>query len=110
MEIENKKFRCHGSIVLEQCAKVIGGIVFFGLVNFSDLLTKDFDAKSDGLIFGLIFTGILAAILIVVLTFSIIRWRKTTIVIEEDAIVWEKNTLNRKTLTISIKSNIFVNC
>ncbi len=102
MEIENKKFRCHGSIILEQCAKIMGAIIAYILFNISEILTEDTDIESEGMGIMLGISTIAVVVLLIYITIALIRWRKTTITLEEDAIIWEKRTLNKKTLTIGI--------
>lgn len=111
MDIEKKKFRCHVSIIFEQCAQVIGALILYMGVQFIDLWMELFgdDAAAGALdeIAGTLLLGV--AILVLVLLFAIIKWRKTTISLEEDAIIWEKNTLHKKTLTIGIKNISSIN-
>lgn len=109
MEIMNKKLRCHGSIVLEECVKAIVGIVAFALVNLIELITEGLDMEADGLPVLIGATGVVLLILMIVLIVAVIRWRKTTITIDADSIVWERRTINRKTLTIGIKNISSIN-
>lgn len=111
MEIEKKKFRCHVSIIFEQCARFLAWLILYMGVQLVDLwmeLLGKGDAR-DALdsALGALFIG--GVILILVLFSAIIKWRKTTISLEEDAIVWEKNTIHKKTLTISIKNISSIN-
>lgn len=109
MEIENKKFRCHFSIIIEQCGKAITSVLILAFLNLGDLFTEDFDVSSDGWIAALVIVGVLAAVLLIVLIFGALRWRKTTITIEEDALIWERNTINKKKLTIALKNISSIN-
>ena len=58
MEIENKKFRCHPSIIVEQCGKAITSVLVLAFLNLGDLFTEDFDVRSDGWIAALVVVGI----------------------------------------------------
>lgn len=109
MGIENRRFRCHGSIVLEQCAKTIGAIVAYILFNIGEILFDDTDLESEGFAIMLVVFGVIALGLLVSLAIALVKWRKTTIVLEEDAVIWERKTVNKKTLTIGIGSVSSIN-
>lgn len=111
MDIENKKFRCHCSIIIEKCGRIVGVVGFFVLANITEIARSMEDGSIDRAInkTGLLIACVFIAILTITLVISIINWRKTTIVIEEEAIIWEKNTLNKETLTIGIKNISSIN-
>lgn len=109
MEIENKRIRCHGSIVLEKTGKTLAWLLLLVAVNFGDVLTATDVADDEKWIGGLIIIGVILAIMALVLGFAILKWRKTTITIDEDALIWDKDTLNKKTLTIGIENISSIN-
>ena len=109
MDIENKKIRCHGSIVLERTAKILAWILLLVAVNFGDVLISTDVADDEKWIGGLIIIGALLVVMALVLGFAILKWRKTTITIDDDAIIWEKDTFNKKTLTIGIENISSIN-
>ncbi len=110
MEIENKKFRCHWSIILEKTGSVLVIMALLIINNFSDLVTvSEIGGSTDELMGMLVFGGIILGITTLVVVLAFLRWRKTTITIEEDAIVWDKDTMNKKTLTIGIKNISSIN-
>ncbi len=110
MEIENKKFRCHWSIILEKTGSVLVIMALLIINNFSDLVTvSEIGGSTDELMGMLVIGGIMLGITTLVVVLAFLRWRKTTITIEEDAIVWEKDTINKETLTIGIKNISSIN-
>lgn len=109
MEIENKKFRCHGSIVIEQSVRLIFWVVLIFIANLGDIIAEGITLSRDEIFKAIVVSVAVLAVLMVLLVLAIIRWRKTTIVIEEDAIVWERNTINKKELTIGIKNISTIN-
>ncbi len=108
MELENKKFRCHISIIFEECATFIASALVLAFLNISDFFTDD-TTGTDALYGALVIVGIIFALLLFVLLRGILRWRKTTITIDREAIVWERDTLNKKKLTIGIKNISSIN-
>ncbi len=109
MELENKKFRCHISIIFEECATFIGSALLLVLLNVSDFFVDDTMTQTDALYGALAIVGIIFVIMLIVLLRGILRWRKTTITIDREAIVWERDTLNKKKLTIGIKNISSIN-
>lgn len=102
--MENKKMRCHISIIIEECWKIFAALVFLFITDIDD--TKEIGQeiqKEGGIAFGIVLLIILAVFLVVFL-WSFIRWRKTTILLEDDVLIWEKATLNKKTLTINVQN------
>lgn len=102
--MENKKMRCHISIIIEECWKIFAALVFLLITDIDD--TKEIGQeiqKEGGIAFGIVLLIILAVFLVVFL-WSFIRWRKTTILLEDDVLIWEKATLNKKTLTINVQN------
>lgn len=107
---KNKKFRNHISIVAEQ---VFGGlfavIVLFAVNIFQDaddLTRDDLMAVSD---YGIFIFLAVAAVFIIVVINRLLVWARTYISIEENAIVIERNTVNRKKNTIGIANISNVN-
>lgn len=102
---KNKRFRNHISIVAEQ---IFGGI-FALIVIFAVEIFQEADELSQ-MDFSAILDKISFAVLAVILVFAVIIasrflvWAKTYISIEEDAIVVERNTVNKKKNTISIQN------
>lgn len=79
-------------------------MVFLFITDIDD--TKEIGQeiqKEGGIAFGIVLLIILAVFLVVFL-WSFIRWRKTTILLEDDVLIWEKATLNKKTLTINVQN------
>lgn len=113
--MENKKMRCHFSIIFESMWQFWAVIVIIALNqigNIQDLITtiKNSEAGDvDGIIGGL--TG-LAAIVVVsggVLLIQFLRWRKTWITLSDNLIIVERNTINRKKNTIAVENISAVN-
>lgn len=110
MDIQNKRFRCHGSIVLEKTGKTIFFLLILVAANMADALTAmDVSDFNEELIGILVIVGGILIVLGIIVILAVINWRKTTITIDDEAIVWERDTLNKKTLTIGIKSISSIN-
>ena len=67
MELENKKFRCHISIIFEECATFIASVFVLILLNVSDFFSDDTTADTDVLYGTLAIIGIILVILLFVL-------------------------------------------
>ena len=112
----NIRFRNHISIIFEQMGSVIIFLVIMagtGFVqNFQQLKEKDLNLT--GLTAGnirLLMTIALGALgcLIVLILWQLVVWSKTYISIQDNALILEKNTLNKKKHTIGIKNISNVN-
>ena len=105
MENRTEKFRNHISIVIEQS---IGGFVAFfvifgvNVLQDADELTQA-DLSEIGKAGWLVLLGLLVLIGIVVVN-RLLVWARTYICIEENAVVIERNTVNKKKNTISIRN------
>lgn len=103
--MENKKIRCHFSIILENCWKAMLVLFLIFVSDVKDMKELVVEAHEFGWILPLILLGIM----LLVFLYHWIRWRKTTVMLEEDALVWERATINKKTLTIDIKNISSIN-
>lgn len=104
--MEQNKFRCHFTVILEN----LGGVFWFAIV----MLISEMDSTVE--LIGLLLEGkatllevlagigIVLAIIMVVLIYNWIVWAKTWISVQDEAIVIERNLLNRKANTIGIKN------
>lgn len=104
--MEQNKFRCHFTVILEN----LGGVFWFAIL----MLISEIDSTAE--LIGLLLEGkatvlevlagigIVLAIIAVVLIYNWVVWAKTWISIQDEAIVIERNLLNRKTNTIGIKN------
>ena len=102
---ENKKFRNHISIIIEQIG---GGIVALAVVAFSilvqnaeELAGTDFSFLQGRALFVLL---IVAALLAVSVGNRIFAWANTYIYIEEYAVVIDRGRVNKKKNTIGIRN------
>lgn len=105
MENRTEKFRNHISIVIEQS---IGGFVAFFVIIAVNLLQDadellQLDLSAVGKSAWLVLLGLLALLVIVVVN-RLLVWARTYICIEENAVVIERNTVNKKKNTISIRN------
>lgn len=104
--MERNRFRCHFSIVIENLGSFFWFIVVFCISQIDDFIEVvkkiDQDEAAGGDI--LLVSGASVLILLIVFIFHCIRWSKTWISIEEEAIVIEKRTLRRKVNTIGMKN------
>lgn len=104
--MNQNKFRCHFSIVFENLGSAFW-FIFMGFLTMMDDLNEAFieiakggDVTSDALFVA----GILLVLLLIVFSYHCIRWSKTWISIEENAIVIERRTLKRNINTIGMNN------
>lgn len=101
----NVKFRNHASIILEKSLKAIGTVFAILLLEFiSD--AGETGISAEDVIFLVV---AIAVILGVVIGYQAIIWARTYISIEENTLVVECNTLNKKRNTIGLKNISNVN-
>ena len=104
--MNEEKFRCHPSIILEKIGGVIAALLFILIGNLDDAA----DIISEGTSFEYLLVTIgVTVILIIILVYNIMVWSKTFISIEENTIVIQKNTINAKVNTFGIKNIANVN-
>lgn len=96
----NIRFRNHISVIFEKVVKTAGAAILIFVANF---ITEIEEAPGIGDILLLI--GALLVCILLAFAWHYIIWSKTYISIRDNALVLEKNTLNRKKNTIGI-SNI----
>lgn len=105
MEENKRRFRNHISIVAEQIGGGIIAVLALLLVNViqeaGELTEEDLSAMADS---GLLITAGILLILAAVLANRLFVWAKTYICIEENAVVIEKGTMNKKKNTIGIRN------
>lgn len=103
----NIRFRNHISIVLEAALRSIWAIIFVLLGSFiSDM------GEMDEMQMGLevwILLGVLAGVVVISLIWQCVIWARTYISIQENTLVIERNTWNRKKNTIGLKNISNVN-
>lgn len=97
----NIRFRNHISVIFENSVKTLGTFFVIFLMSFiSDMAETE---TSVGEVLLLI--GVLVAGLVIVLGWQTLIWAKTYICIQDNVLIVERNTLNRKRNTIGL-SNI----
>ena len=102
---ENRRFRNHISIIVERT----GGILIAFLILFIPSLLENIDEAVEAgmeLLDGkglLVNLGILL-LFIIIIAAQVIVWSKTYISIQDNAVIIERNTLNKKKNTIGIRS------
>lgn len=99
----DKKMRCHFTIILENCWKTLLVLLLLIVPDIDAEMAQD--VKRGGVVLPVIFLALIAVILI----FQLFRWKKTTVMLEEDALIWERATLNKKTLTINVQNISSIN-
>lgn len=104
--MEQNEFRCHYSVVFENLGRVFWLIVicFAGQIDEMASTIHDVIEGRIEAIDALIAFGILFGILLLCFIVQNIVWAKTWISIEQDAVVIEKRTINRKKNTIGMKN------
>jgi len=112
--MEQKKIRCHFSIIFESLWK-FWIVIFVLLINELEVIIEIIqDIGKDGImafletggIWGLL---ILVAITLIVFGIQFFRWRKTWIILEDNLVIIERNTLKKVKNTIAIENISAVN-
>ena len=96
----NIRFRNHISVIFEKVVKTAGAAILIFAANFITEI-EEVPGISD----ILLLIGAIAACILLAFAWHYIIWSRTYISIQNNALVLEKNTLNRKKNTIGI-SNI----
>lgn len=106
--MEQTRFRCHISIILNKIGAVL---VFLGLLLYNNLDNVIEFLKSGRLSGGKILPAsvLTLAAAFFYTVYHFMRWYKTWIMFEDESIVIERNTLNRKVNTIGMKNISNVN-
>lgn len=112
--MENMRLRCHFSIIFESLWSFWLAIFIFVFNGIGDMVDMIREAGKEGImvfietgaIWGILF---LVVISLIVFTVQFLRWRKTWITLEDNLVIVEKNTLNRKRNTIAIENISAVN-
>ena len=100
---KNIRFRNHISVVLENTVRTIGVLFFIfvgNIVSSLDEMESMEDMGGHTLLLVLLLIGVLALLL----GWQILIWAKTYISIQDNVLVVERNTLNKKRNTIGIKN------
>lgn len=108
----NIRFRNHISIVAERIGSffvVILAMLIGAIMQNSNNLAEGADFVKENWRQGLAPVLVLLAILVVCVVWQVVIWSKTYISIQDNTIVMERNTLNRKKNTIGIKNISNVN-
>ena len=96
----NIRFRNHISVIFEKVVKTAGAAILIFAANFITEI-EEVPRMSD----ILLLIGAIAACILLAFAWHYIIWSRTYISIQNNVLVLEKNTLNRKKNTIGI-SNI----
>lgn len=103
----NIRFRNHISVVFEKSVRLVGLIVFMFIGSFlSDIASMK--SSQIGLEI-LILMAVIIACMVAAIAWQLVIWSRTYISIQENTLVVERNTLNRKKQTIGIKNISNVN-
>lgn len=104
--MENKiRFRNHISVIFENTMRTIGIILVIFVGNFISSMDEMEDIGGDAIYLVLVLVGVLAFLFV----WQWIVWAKTYISIQENTLVVERNTLNRKKNTIGLQNISNVN-
>lgn len=112
--MEDMKLRCHFSIIFESLWQFWLVIILILIQQADAIVTVVRDIGTDG-IRGLVESGglwALAGILlltVIILAVQFFRWRKTWIILEENLVIIERNTLKRYKNTIAVENISAVN-
>lgn len=103
----NIKFRNHISIIFESTVRAVWALVFVFIGSFlSDVDTIN---ETQNALDVWIFVGVFVVVLLVCIIWQYVVWAKTYVSIQENTLVVERNTWNRKKNTIGIKNISNVN-
>lgn len=99
--MNKEQFRCHPSIIIEKTSGVTTALFFILITSLDDIKEIINTGFSGDNLFRV---GIIVLVLTFVLIYNIMIWSKTFIIIEENTIVIQRNTLNSKVNTFGIKN------
>lgn len=103
--MQNRRFRNHISIIIEQTGGVLLALLIIFIPQFLQNIGEVVEAGRE-LVSGrglLINIGMILALLAVI-GIQVLIWAKTYISIEENAVIIEKNTFNKRKNTIGIRN------
>lgn len=108
--MEKFRSRCHFSIIFQSIWQFWAVILIFLLQQLDSLveLLRDFDINQAP-IGGLVTLGGLILVSLVIFAIQFLRWRKTWIIIKDNLIIYERNTLNKKKKTMALETVSTVN-
>lgn len=101
---KNKKFRNHISVIFQKVVRTAGFAAFVFVTRYFSEVEETPTVKDL-----LILLGIVVACFAITFMVHYILWAKTCFYIQDEALVLERNTLNRKKNTIGIKNISNVN-
>lgn len=104
--MEQNRFRCHASVIIENLG---GAFWFIVIMLFSSIedSAELFSLLLQGeitLFQALAGVGVVFGIVVIIVVYNWVVWSKTWISIDNEAIVIERNLLNRKVNTIGMKN------
>ena len=109
------RLRCHFSIIFESLWQFWVAIILIVINQIDDVIEFVRSIGEDGGVVSFIreggFWGLLAILLItlIVLGIQFFRWRKTYIIIEENLVIIERNTLKKYKNTIAMENISAIN-
>lgn len=115
LPMNEQGIRNHFSSVIIDSIKSLAGILIIGIFSVAEgFETEDFSDTgmlgSMGAFEALIAVAVVLALLLVVVIFNFLRWRKTYIIIDDENLVVNKNFLiNKKSTTVRLSSIATVN-
>lgn len=107
--MENCKFRCHISILLEQMKGLLLALVLIAfnaaqsIANQDSQELKEMSSTEEAVPWGIIL-AVIAGLFLLYVFYCYLVWSKTWFYVKEGSLVCERNTLNRNVNTIGIKN------
>ena len=101
----NMRFRNHPSVILENSLKTVGTVVIIFLLNFISEIGEN-GIHLEDVLFLVVFLVIAIGLIISV---HAIIWSRTYIMIEDNMLIVEQSTINKKRNTIGLKTISNVN-
>ena len=96
---KNKKFRNHISVILQKVIRTAGVAAFVFATRYISEVGEIPNVKDALILLGVVFACFVISFLV-----HYILWAKTCFYIQDEALVLERNTLNKKKNTIGIKN------
>lgn len=101
--MENNKFRCHISILLEQTKGFLFALLVFIFNAAQEIVGVEEIVEEEPVPWGMIILGVLSVFAVYML-YHFLIWSKTWFYVKEGSFVYERNTVNKKVNTIAIQS------
>lgn len=96
-----EKTRCHFSIIIEKAWKILSFLIIIIIQQITEIINsiKLNNMELEKVVIGV---GVFILLFIIIIIYNILLWSKTYIWVEDNTIIVERNSINKKKNTYSI--------